>query len=508
MREVSLLKFLSRYVEEDYAMDVLYYCVKKTFIENNFSLTGVSSFCVDGRFLGDSVTVHTHANFRTEKHAVAFLLSLRILMLNKHYIELCENDSLILKSKPSESFRWVGYVSMILDNWDDDDVKNLYLMLEECFYDEQLSATDKEYLQQSLVNPGYKNEKKYYQSISKTVAGVSDNIIGDYAFVDADLEEYVVHDGIDYVGNTAFAYCENLKRITFKGKVLFGVFPIVECNKLECITVPTSLVEYYRQELPLYYEIIFDEEELSKKNDCRQSQKNNAHNIEKTDNGDIKSVECYSAINEDSLNSLGLCKEIMLKRKPEMDFQKIEKVFDNKVTSYKYFWFMSIISLVKEENAFVISYKDIIIRVVSLAWPVIYGYKIKLARMDMLPKYLEEIRNITGLMAIASSKKVEGYLKKYYTSKKLDKILSPLLKNVPFRFLSPWIPFSTNKDVMEKSKSDDFTGLYALHDDAIIINEYWWEYIRANYSEICEFIKLSFVAYVKQYNENVSSIEL
>jgi hypothetical protein len=87
---------------------------------------------------------------------------------------------------------------------------------------------------------------------------------------------------------------------------------------------------------------------------------------------------------------------------------------------------------------------------------------------------------------------VEAYLNVYYESEGIDKILEPLLKNVPYRFLSPWIPYTTDAEVIEKSKNGDCACLYALHDDHLILNQEWWEYIKKHYYIICHAAERSF----------------
>ena len=76
MKVVSLISFVRKYIEDDYAMDVFYYSVKKTFVEKDLSLHGISYFIIDGRFLGESIKVTFTGNFRSPVHSLALILSL------------------------------------------------------------------------------------------------------------------------------------------------------------------------------------------------------------------------------------------------------------------------------------------------------------------------------------------------------------------------------------------------------------------------------------------------
>lgn len=185
-----------------------------------------------------------------------------------------------------------------------------------------------------------------------------------------------------------------------------------------------------------------------------------------------------------------------------IDPKMLDKLFDKKTTSYKYFWFMAIISLAKERESLEISYKDIVIRIAALAWPIVLDYRIDLGMSDMLPKYLNDIMWKTPLIERSTGKTVEAYLSQHYDSKGIRTILEPLLKNVPYRLLSPWIPFTTNEEVMEKSNSKEYSCLYAIRDEKIVLNKEWWKYIRVRYSKISESTERSFVVYLRLRNNH------
>lgn len=183
-------------------------------------------------------------------------------------------------------------------------------------------------------------------------------------------------------------------------------------------------------------------------------------------------------------------------------------VFEKKASSYKFFWFMAIITLAKDSGQLNLLYKDILIRMASLAWPIVITDKIKLGGNDLLEKYLNIILKNSILIRAASGKVVESYLKDYYYIKDVDKILSPLLKNVPYRFLSTWIKYTTDEEVTIKSNEPSFIGLYAIKDDGIVLNEDWWQHINSHFLEICDFALRSFIAYCRQYNSQFDLLNL
>lgn len=154
--------------------------------------------------------------------------------------------------------------------------------------------------------PEYKNERTYYQHLALTTNGVSDNVIGNNAFVEANIENYTISKDIEFVGNTAFSYCDKLKSLVFEGKVMFGTFPIIECTSLRQIIVPNELVVYYKDVLPYYKGIIVTEEQIE--------------SIEKGDKNIIEPEQEAAEIGSDKYHSGdGEVKENPDKQKSESD---------------------------------------------------------------------------------------------------------------------------------------------------------------------------------------------
>jgi hypothetical protein len=186
---------------------------------------------------------------------------------------------------------------------------------------------------------------------------------------------------------------------------------------------------------------------------------------------------------------------------------KLEGVFDNKSTSYKYFWFMAILSLAKSQRNRIIRYDDILIRMAAIAWPIVIGDNIELGEKDMMPKYLNMIQKKTFIIKEASSNVVESNLSMFY-DRGINDILKPLLNNVPYRFLSPWIKYTNNEDVIEKSNSKSVKAPYAICLDSIEINTEWFAYFIDHYDELRSFTLDSFINYAKGFNNNLKLVKL
>lgn len=511
MKNVSLINYIRNSVEDDYAMSVFYNIVKNSFVNNGFSLSNVSSIYIDGRFFGKDTNISLRAKYnKTPNHVLALLLSVRLLMLNPKLVKYCNEDKLIITSRIDESFQWIEFMAFILDNWEDNDIKMLYSMLENFYFDDEFTEEEKKEFRDTIKIPEYRNERGYYKGLASTTTGVANQVIGNNAFLEAEIGNYVITEDIEYVGDTAFSYCESLETLEFEGKTMFGTFPIVECNNLKQIIVPNDMKSYYSECLP-YYRGIIKEKQDSGRISLKEEVSVKVNPQKETDVSeiehvyvDIPSAAPYTEIEVTKQETQSVKEE---ERKP-IDVKMLQTVFEKKATSYKYFWMLAIISLAKENSHMSISFNDITIRMAALAWPIVFEDEIELGSSDMMKKYLEAVVKKTTLIKGASSNVVENYLKQHFSSQGVDKILSPLMKNVPYRFLSPWIKYTTDEDVTEKSCAKSFNGLYALHSNYIILDEEWWEYIDAHYLEICDFAVRSFIAYAKKYNNDMKLVKL
>lgn len=181
----------------------------------------------------------------------------------------------------------------------------------------------------------------------------------------------------------------------------------------------------------------------------------------------------------------------------DSDIEKLWHAFDKKATTYKFFWFLSIIRIYKHIGNNSISYKDILVGMVSRAWAYVYKIDCEFPQIDQLPSLLKTISSKAYLGRYSTRRMVEETVLEYYDEWGWDSLLMPLLKNVPYRFLSPWIPFTDNDDVVSKSNNPDTRCLYSLHGDYIKINPLWGEYLIDNYDKITQFVEKELRKYLK-----------
>lgn len=262
MIKTQLLKYIKASIEDEHAMEVLYFCIKDAALRNGFAFDKTTSIIIDGKFHGEAIQIGINNRFQSQIKTIALLLSVRALMQDKNYLKCCADDYLIFTSSVFGKFQWIEFTTIIHECMDDDEFYHLYEILEELYFNDTIPDEAIAELRESTTVPEYKGLNRYYKNIASTNEGIVDEVICNNAFVNEDFETYEVPGNIAYVGNTAFSYCSNLNTIKFTNKVFFGLFPIIECNNLTRIIVPTEYVDYYKAELP-YYELIITDSELS-----------------------------------------------------------------------------------------------------------------------------------------------------------------------------------------------------------------------------------------------------
>lgn len=511
-----LLSQIKNHINDSYYFDVIYYYFRRALIKLKFNLGTYKKIEVNGRYFGYDTNIVFSIKCNSILKSLGAVLSIRAFMLNKEYIKWCYNDKLLFYDIETGILSWGSHLA-IMECIKDEDFRQIYQMIVEYKEWQSISNEQKEIFITNTIRPDYQSAESYLRLMANNPERQCDYVIENNAFLCSDLESFEIPDNIEYIGDTAFAYCENLHTLKFTNKVYFGYFPIIECNNLKQIVVPTDLIDYYKEKLPYYKDIISDEEkdipniiEEELQPDNKEAQVVDEPKAEDSSEieivyVDVNSADPYTEIEVGSSEADEPEEEDI---DAKIDTDTLKSIFDNKSTSYKYFWFQAIISLVKETGYFSITFKEIVIRMASLAWPIVFDYDISLGKTDKIPETLEKISKKTKLIHAASSKVVENHLRQHYQSQGIDKLLTPLLKDVPYRFLSPWVKYTTDDDVRKTSNRRSFTGLYALQENNIILNEDWWEYIDSHYLEVCDFAMRSFISYVKKYNNDMKLVKL
>lgn len=179
-------------------------------------------------------------------------------------------------------------------------------------------------------------------------------------------------------------------------------------------------------------------------------------------------------------------------------------IFNNTTATYKFYWFVAMLDIIVKERKTRISFWEIIAGMVSESWFPIHYFKLSFGKSDSLFEQSLEIQKKFQISIESDKEKTKKYLIDNLGDTK--KYLRVFSKNVPYRFLSPWIKYSYDGDVIEKSQKFENQCLYAILEDEIIINDIWIEYLTENYSILRDFAFWNLTEFIQKRNPNVPDV--
>lgn len=94
---------------------------------------------------------------------------------------------------------------------------------------------------------------------------------------------------------------------------------------------------------------------------------------------------------------------------PQSDFlstKNLSRVFNNTTTTYKFYWFQSLLQMHNEEGGYRMDVWDLVIRMVANAWFPIHYFHLSFGSIDSLHKIVTELQWITSLPMDARKEEV------------------------------------------------------------------------------------------------------
>ena len=198
---------------------------------------------------------------------------------------------------------------------------------------------------------------------------------------------------------------------------------------------------------------------------------------------------------------------------PQSDFlstKNLSRVFNNTTATYKFYWFQSLLQMHNEEGIYRMNVWDLVIRMVANAWFPIHYFHLSFGSMDSLHKIVTELQWITSLPMDARKEEVVECLTASLDEKKVKDQLATLIRNVPYRFLSPWINYTSDADVIARSHAYENGCLYSIQKTKdefyITINPVWNKYLQDYYGILTDFINWNLTLFLQQRNPNIPNI--
>jgi hypothetical protein len=186
---------------------------------------------------------------------------------------------------------------------------------------------------------------------------------------------------------------------------------------------------------------------------------------------------------------------------PNIDNSALARVFKNTSATYKFYWFLGIIEEIESGNK-LIPKENIFSRMIANAWYPVTFFKLSFGAQDKIPEIILYFQDYLKLFSNSDKKEI---YKLIVENEKVRKNLYHLDKNVPHKFLSPWLKGSPRK-IRETSQKDNSNIIYQLYKQHIIINDNWFEYIHNNLRVLKDFIYWNLALFIQSRNPSTPDI--
>ena len=121
-----------------------------------------------------------------------------------------------------------------------------------------------------------------------------------------------------------------------------------------------------------------------------------------------------------------------------------------------------------------------------------------------------ELQRITQIPIDANTETIIAGIKDRFNDRRVMNLLNTLTLNVPYRFLSPWIKYTRDDDVVKRSQILENGCLYALYKEGgdfyIVLNPVWDVYLHTHYNILVDFAYWNLTLFLQARNPNVPAI--
>ena len=186
----------------------------------------------------------------------------------------------------------------------------------------------------------------------------------------------------------------------------------------------------------------------------------------------------------------------------------LAQVFNSTSATYKFYWFISILEIYTNRQDRRIRFDEILTRMIANAWYPIHYFRLSFGMQDKLSENIKEIQAITNIPIDVDKETLQKLLLSS-TDQRVWKLINNFSLQVPYRFLSPWISYSSDKDVIDQSANYSNDCLYSIEtnaEKAIVLNEKWCEYLLFNHRILHDFCYWNLTMYLQLKNPNVPDL--
>jgi HNH endonuclease len=198
----------------------------------------------------------------------------------------------------------------------------------------------------------------------------------------------------------------------------------------------------------------------------------------------------------------------------------IGQIFRNKDTTYKFFWFLSLLDKARVTGSrtdLQIEIKELAREMIAQAWPCRRLFKLWFGHQDRLQRLIDQLAEDSGLVDAARVEEVRAAAQELSEAD-----LSVLQDFVPYRFLTPWLRSAlvgVNDHVRNqliqllsaRSSHSPRPTPYAFESaiglpQQIVVSSKWLTFLRSNYLPLRAFAQLSVARYFETRNPGIPGI--
>lgn len=188
----------------------------------------------------------------------------------------------------------------------------------------------------------------------------------------------------------------------------------------------------------------------------------------------------------------------------DISISKLSSVFKNTSATYKFYWFWSIIESV-ESGQTTINKKELFSKMLTLSWYTVNYFHISFGKQDLIQEAILKIKDIENINIDESQSVILDKLINS-TNPETKQLLSHFDKNVPHKFLSPWLGSESKSKTYELSLNMEYNTPYSLSNECLVISKKWLDYLKNNAGILKAFCYWNLTLFLQSKNPNVPDI--
>jgi hypothetical protein len=187
-----------------------------------------------------------------------------------------------------------------------------------------------------------------------------------------------------------------------------------------------------------------------------------------------------------------------------LDSALLAGCFNNTSATYKFYWLLAILKEAEQGHER-IDKMSLFAQMIANAWYTVNYSKVSFGASDNLQEAIEVLRELENIPVDAKPEHVHKVLT---TSKNpvTQRELRHFDRNVPHKFLSPWLGSGSKSNVYALSQHGSEDPPYALYDDFILLQPSWVEYFKRYAGLLRGFCYWHLTLFLQARNPNVPDV--